>query len=207
MVRRAHQQQYRRIEPDVGVLSCASASRGADRGAAQVRWRPAMCCDDYPGAVVLTAPSNKRLKLAARVVYRGLWRLSPRRCRDTLHGRLAGTAPPAHRLPRRSFLDRCLSLDALLMEIRRDGTSHLARRHPGRRFHLRSRRSIGVHDCLVGTARRLTRKWSRRALAGRAPVPRLASSRPDRKSTRLNSSHLVISYAVFCLKKKKKQKL
>src|SRR5688500_6750850 len=28
----------------------------------------------------------------------------------------------------------------------------------------------------------------------------------DRKSTRLNSSHLVISYAVFCLKKKKKRK-
>src|SRR5256885_6119034 len=28
----------------------------------------------------------------------------------------------------------------------------------------------------------------------------------DRKSTRLNSSHLVISYAVFCLKKKKKQR-
>src|SRR5256885_8953786 len=29
------------------------------------------------------------------------------------------------------------------------------------------------------------------------------SQRQDRKSTRLNSSHLVISYAVFCLKKKK----
>src|SRR5438034_8415802 len=29
----------------------------------------------------------------------------------------------------------------------------------------------------------------------------------DRKSTRLNSSHTVISYAVFCLKKKKKQQL
>src|SRR2546426_8171321 len=29
----------------------------------------------------------------------------------------------------------------------------------------------------------------------------------DRKSTRLNSSHLVISYAVFCLKKKKKESL
>ena len=27
----------------------------------------------------------------------------------------------------------------------------------------------------------------------------------DRKSTRLNSSHLVISYAVFCLKKKKRK--
>src|SRR2546426_6090691 len=31
-----------------------------------------------------------------------------------------------------------------------------------------------------------------------------AAWRRDRKSTRLNSSHLVISYAVFCLKKKKK---
>src|SRR5436190_10882094 len=33
-----------------------------------------------------------------------------------------------------------------------------------------------------------------------------ASWPPDRKSTRLNSSHTVISYAVFCLKKKKKKK-
>src|ERR1039458_4300466 len=32
------------------------------------------------------------------------------------------------------------------------------------------------------------------------------SNRIDRKSTRLNSSHLGISYAVFCLKKKKKEK-
>src|SRR5207248_9336861 len=32
-----------------------------------------------------------------------------------------------------------------------------------------------------------------------------ASSAVDRKSTRLNSSHRTISYAVFCLKKKKKQ--
>src|SRR5688572_33103018 len=37
---------------------------------------------------------------------------------------------------------------------------------------------------------------------GRAPAP--AS---DRKSTRLNSSHSQISYAVFCLKKKKKTQL
>src|SRR6266496_6192583 len=32
-----------------------------------------------------------------------------------------------------------------------------------------------------------------------------AARRRDRKSTRLNSSHVEISYAVFCLKKKKKQ--
>src|SRR5256885_9934640 len=36
-------------------------------------------------------------------------------------------------------------------------------------------------------------------------VPRLLLCPADRKSTRLNSSHLVISYAVFCLKKKKKR--
>src|SRR5256885_1000112 len=38
------------------------------------------------------------------------------------------------------------------------------------------------------------RNWSRTTLS-------------DRKSTRLNSSHLVISYAVFCLKKKKKPRI
>src|SRR4051812_49603857 len=34
---------------------------------------------------------------------------------------------------------------------------------------------------------------------------RFCQRRSDRKSTRLNSSHMSISYAVFCLKKKKKQ--
>src|SRR5437588_12571724 len=33
------------------------------------------------------------------------------------------------------------------------------------------------------------------------------AGKTDRKSTRLNSSHTVISYAVFCLKKKKKKKI
>src|SRR5438552_18119089 len=39
------------------------------------------------------------------------------------------------------------------------------------------------------------------------PVPRGRARPParDRKSTRLNSSHQIISYAVFCLKKKTKQ--
>src|SRR5205807_3136256 len=55
-----------------------------------------------------------------------------------------------------------------------------------------------------------------RGLRAHGPSPALVPRRPrdfqrevpslrdkDRKSTRLNSSHLVISYAVFCLKKKK----
>src|SRR5256885_10044948 len=40
----------------------------------------------------------------------------------------------------------------------------------------------------------------------RRPRPGVHRRPGDRKSTRLNSSHLVISYAVFCLKKKKKLK-
>src|SRR6266851_6790404 len=44
--------------------------------------------------------------------------------------------------------------------------------------------------------------------APRAPhpqAPRDSCAPADRKSTRLNSSHITISYAVFCLKKKTKQ--
>src|SRR5256885_6435365 len=44
----------------------------------------------------------------------------------------------------------------------------------------------------------------RRKLVRPGPT-RLRTFVEDRKSTRLNSSHLVISYAVFCLKKKKKK--
>src|SRR3712207_7162098 len=45
------------------------------------------------------------------------------------------------------------------------------------------------------------RRRGRRAQAHR--LPPAAARRRDRKSTRLNSSHANISYAVFCLKKKK----
>src|SRR5690349_24077055 len=42
----------------------------------------------------------------------------------------------------------------------------------------------------------------RRTSAARAVCPVLVGDDQDRKSTRLNSSHVEISYAVFCLKKK-----
>src|SRR5438034_8702031 len=42
------------------------------------------------------------------------------------------------------------------------------------------------------------------ATVGLTIVGLAAAARADRKSTRLNSSHTVTSYAVFCLKKKKK---
>src|SRR5256885_9592992 len=57
-------------------------------------------------------------------------------------------------------------------------------------------------ESLDGQRQHVTRAGFRRC---RYPAVDLLSPAPsDRKSTRLNSSHLVISYAVFCLKKKKK---
>src|SRR5438552_12355132 len=62
---------------------------------------------------------------------------------------------------------------------------------------------------IVAAARRLTSGsgYARLRLDDRnaaAVSGRITAS--DRKSTRLNSSHQIISYAVFCLKKKKKKK-
>src|SRR5438067_2976875 len=54
----------------------------------------------------------------------------------------------------------------------------------------------------AGTADLRTRLTRKAGPQGPAFVPGLLA-RLDRKSTRLNSSHVSISYAVFCLKKKK----
>src|SRR5258708_30647872 len=73
--------------------------------------------------------------------------------------------------------------------------------------------TLSLHDalpiCHHRRQLRLVRSawdWRRgSSIAGRRH--RLAIELPrDRKSTRLNSSHQIISYAVFCLKKKKKKK-
>src|SRR5207253_10552699 len=56
--------------------------------------------------------------------------------------------------------------------------------------------------CACASCRsRRWRQWYRRGLSHSR-----TSRGADRKSTRLNSSHVAISYAVFCLKKKKKRK-
>src|SRR2546426_4382209 len=70
--------------------------------------------------------------------------------------------------------------------------------------------TLSLHDALPIFARKGKEHGSRKMEryeprgkhAGR--LWRGARGHSDRKSTRLNSSHLVISYAVFCLKKKKK---
>src|SRR5256885_12514737 len=70
--------------------------------------------------------------------------------------------------------------------------------------------TLSLHDALPisMTLATLAASWpvTTRRIAGVATALRSCATPAgkDRKSTRLNSSHLVISYAVFCLKKKKK---
>src|SRR5256885_7124514 len=74
--------------------------------------------------------------------------------------------------------------------------------------------TLSLHDALPISARRLSAANPLVGSLTGAPVSAVPShpnrrmpallAHEDRKSTRLNSSHLVISYAVFCLKKKKK---
>src|SRR5437899_6343576 len=70
----------------------------------------------------------------------------------------------------------------------------------------RSRSLLGFGLGLAAVEVEMT-EWTRRDHTVGALALRLAGMRGegqgDRKSTRLNSSHLGISYAVFCLKKKK----
>src|SRR5437868_10497427 len=62
--------------------------------------------------------------------------------------------------------------------------------------------TLSLHDALPISV--VLRDLAQR-LAGSVGVVKVLAGRPsDRKSTRLNSSHVSISYAVFCLKKKKK---
>src|SRR5690606_39963264 len=58
-------------------------------------------------------------------------------------------------------------------------------------------------DLLAGYGREYTDSPSTRGLTHHTETLTRGESTLDRKSTRLNSSHVKISYAVFCLKKKK----
>src|SRR5690349_24203640 len=64
----------------------------------------------------------------------------------------------------------------------------------------------GGLDVVCGRAQRRHGPSAWLGGTGRAGGRRSVVRKQDRKSTRLNSSHVEISYAVFCLKKKKKKK-
>src|SRR5688572_31827594 len=68
--------------------------------------------------------------------------------------------------------------------------------------------TLSLHDALPISieARELARTLVSGPIGGVVGGQGIAETLGDRKSTRLNSSHSQISYAVFCLKKKKKTK-
>src|SRR2546430_10951617 len=63
--------------------------------------------------------------------------------------------------------------------------------------------TLSLHDALPISAQCRSSKKTINGLRRASSRRKALSSRLDRKSTRLNSSHSQISYAVFCLKKKK----
>src|SRR5438034_3256443 len=67
--------------------------------------------------------------------------------------------------------------------------------------------TLSLHDALPISLKVVGKKLGQAniCMVG-AGAANIAIARIDRKSTRLNSSHTVISYAVFCLKKKKTNK-
>src|SRR5688500_20255459 len=66
------------------------------------------------------------------------------------------------------------------------------------------RSTLFPYTTLFRSSHRKPVRCSRRRSHGSEGGLHLQRAAADRKSTRLNSSHLVISYAVFCLKKKKR---
>src|SRR2546426_9110194 len=73
------------------------------------------------------------------------------------------------------------------------------------RIQLRQPPGVGALRALSDSRRVVRPTVSRAPGGGRVAVAGGPAEGLDRKSTRLNSSHLVISYAVFCLKKKKNE--
>src|SRR2546427_11505824 len=71
--------------------------------------------------------------------------------------------------------------------------------------------TLSLHDALpISIITRVQRahwrfSWDQRLARNARPATAHSLTITDRKSTRLNSSHSQISYAVFCLKKKKKK--
>src|SRR2546426_11391940 len=83
----------------------------------------------------------------------------------------------------------------------------LARANPGKLFNAGAGYGSAPHLAAVLFESVAGVKFTSVQFKGGGPAAQslLAGDTQDRKSTRLNSSHLVISYAVFCLKKKKQQ--
>src|SRR5256885_2627529 len=90
------------------------------------------------------------------------------------------------------------TLERLVYPWRAVGTGSDVGHHPGLNDLL--------PECCIQQGLRLRIRYAQQAIVVANHEVTGLDHHADRKSTRLNSSHLVISYAVFCLKKKKTKK-
>src|SRR3989454_7340627 len=190
--------------------SCSSTRRPFSRVAASTR------SPDWAAAPPAARTTRTRATRNARIVlasvssgFYAAWARAARHAPSSDRGRGAvvrGTAGRRlrARLPRRRLdpgdEDQQGEAAAALRDDRRLRRDHREGRPDPHQRARGGRRRLAVGDP------RLRQQDARAHPRARFRARRRAAARGDRKSTRLNSSHLVISYAVFCLKKKKKMK-
>src|SRR5256885_721110 len=106
---------------------------------------------------------------------------------------------------------RCLwrpPMPGLLPDIDPDGLLEFSVVYTDRALNHMSKRFAGVMQDILTTLQEVYHAHTAVLVPGsgtfgmEAVARQFSNREKDRKSTRLNSSHLVISYAVFCLKKK-----
>src|SRR5438477_3357497 len=107
---------------------------------------------------------------------------------------MSADLPPAVPDALETLIQRCLEGDERAWEA-------IVRQHWRKVFNI-AYKFVGKHD----EAEDLTQEIFLKIFKSLETFDRRANFQTDRKSTRLNSSHMSISYAVFCLKKKKKKK-
>src|SRR5205807_3992746 len=145
----------------------------------------------FPGSVILMHAATRRPELRDGRIYAEAWVAAPKVARfAAMHARqgaeflagVPGTVGGALAMNAGCYGAETWDIVEQVLTVDREGAFH-TRRKP--EF------EIGYRHCALPKAEWFAAAWFE-----------LESGDGDRKSTRLNSSHLVISYAVFCLKKK-----
>src|SRR5256885_674992 len=126
---------------------------------------------------------------------------------------LEGREATAHHRKTSAHLHDTLDISDWVTRCMRNGISEFTARLQSGLAILASVGSTAPFIGLFGTVWGIYHALVAIGLSGQSSIDKVAGPigealiMTDRKSTRLNSSHLVISYAVFCLKKKKKSKI
>src|SRR5215211_7830932 len=195
------------------AYSICAAEIGRYCGATALTWNMHVCSTLWSGpladdldmdAATRAAHERRRALHYRRIVADGAMRSPSRRAAPR-----RPAAAPSRRRPARSRAagsstarrssPRCPATPTITACSRPSIPVTARRRAATRSISRFRRRPRACRSSATGTRSACAGRCRARSCSGRCSSPR------DRKSTRLNSSHTVISYAVFCLKKKKKK--